>query len=102
MNQQAMGLTLKKLRENKGLTQEQLASKLYVSRQNVSRWELGTRSINTTTLINICEIFDISIDEFFIKATDNCPLKEKNKIINIRNDQDKKNNTKKQTQKDQI
>lgn len=82
MDNQAMGLTLKELREKKGLTQEQLANKLYVSRQNVSRWELGTRTINTPILVNICEIFGISLDNFFIKAAKNRHSDEKNKIIN--------------------
>lgn len=39
----AFGNNIKKLREEKNLTQQQLADKLYVSRQTICRWENGSR-----------------------------------------------------------
>lgn len=39
----ALGDNIKKLREEHSLTQQQLADKLYVSRQTVCRWENGSR-----------------------------------------------------------
>lgn len=39
----ALGDNIKKRREEKNLTQQQLADKLYVSRQTVCRWENGSR-----------------------------------------------------------
>ena len=41
---------LKKLREDNNLTQDQMAEKLLVTRQAVSRWELGETQPNTDTL----------------------------------------------------
>ncbi len=41
---------LKSLREKRGLTQEQLAEKVLVTRQAVSRWETGETQPNTETL----------------------------------------------------
>ncbi len=41
MNQIKIGEFLKELRKEKGLTQEQIAEKLNVSRRTVSRWETG-------------------------------------------------------------
>lgn len=41
MNQQKTGDFLKRLRKDKGLTQEQLAETFHVSSRTVSRWETG-------------------------------------------------------------
>ena len=41
MNQKKTGEFLKHLRKEKGLTQEQLAERFYVSSRTVSRWETG-------------------------------------------------------------
>ena len=37
------GEQLRKAREEKGMTQQSLAEQLYVTRQSVSRWEIGTQ-----------------------------------------------------------
>lgn len=54
--------TLKTLREKNGLTQEQLAKRLMVTRQAVSRWETGETQPNTDTLKLLSREFDISIN----------------------------------------
>lgn len=53
---------LKHLRENKKLTQEQLAMRLMVSRQAVSRWETGETQPNTETLKLLSREFGVSIN----------------------------------------
>ena len=53
---------LKTLREKKGLTQEQLAQKVLVTRQAVSRWETGETQPNTDTLKLLSGVFDVSIN----------------------------------------
>lgn len=45
MDMTRIGSRLKRLRQEKGLTQEQLAEKLYVSVRTVSRWECGVSRI---------------------------------------------------------
>lgn len=50
------------LRTGKGLSQEELAEKLFVSRQAVSRWETGETIPNTETLKLLSGIFDVSIN----------------------------------------
>ena len=54
--------TLKNLREKHGLTQEQLAERLMVTRQAVSRWETGETQPNTDTLKLLSREFGISIN----------------------------------------
>lgn len=53
---------LKQLRENHGLTQEQLARQVMVTRQAVSRWETGETQPNTETLKLLSRTFDVSIN----------------------------------------
>lgn len=50
------------LRTRHGLTQEDLAEKLYVTRQAVSRWETGETLPNTETLKRLSMLFDVSIN----------------------------------------
>ena len=53
---------LKKIREENGLTQDQMAEKMMVTRQAVSRWELGETQPNTETLKILSKEFNISIN----------------------------------------
>lgn len=50
------------LRTQKGLSQEALAEKAYVTRQAVSRWENGETVPNTETLKILSKLFDVSIN----------------------------------------
>ena len=51
------------LRKKSGLSQEELADKINVSRQTISKWEMNQSSPEMDKLINLSEIFNISIDE---------------------------------------
>ena len=50
------------LRRKKGLSQDELAEKVYVTRQAVSRWETGETVPNTETLKLLSNLFDVSIN----------------------------------------
>ena len=50
------------LRTQKGLSQEELAAKVFVTRQAVSRWETGETIPNTDTLKLLSKLFDVSIN----------------------------------------
>ena len=50
------------LRTQHGLSQDELAEKVYVTRQAVSRWETGETTPNTDTLKLLAALFDVSID----------------------------------------
>ena len=54
---------LQELRKNRGLTQEELAEKLYVSRTAVSKWESGRGYPNIDSLKAISEFFSVTVDE---------------------------------------
>lgn len=54
--------TIKKEREKKNWTQEELAQKMFVSRQSISKWELGEAYPDIKKLIKLGELFEISLD----------------------------------------
>jgi len=62
--QNLVGTKIKKLREEFGLTQEDLAKRLNIPRPSVSQIELGKRDLTTSELTKLSKIFEISIDEF--------------------------------------
>ena len=53
---------LKSLRENHHLTQEELAERVLVTRQAVSRWETGETQPSTDTLKLLSRLYDVSIN----------------------------------------
>ena len=52
-----------KLRKTKGWSQEDLADKLSLSRQAISKWEVGTSKPDIDNLINLSKLFKVSIDQ---------------------------------------
>ena len=54
-----------KLREDKNLTQGELADKLDVSDKSISKWENGKNMPDITVLPMVARIFGISMDELF-------------------------------------
>ena len=54
---------LKKIRKDNNLSQEQLAEKLGVSRQSVSKWENGEAYPEMDKVLNICKLYNYNIDE---------------------------------------
>lgn len=60
---------LKQLRESKGLSQLQLALKLGLNQNTVSRYENGQREADYQTLIMFADFFDVSVD-YLIGRTD--------------------------------
>ena len=54
---------LQQLRKQRGLTQEQLAESLYVSRTAISKWESGRGYPNIDSLVAIAKFFSVTVDE---------------------------------------
>lgn len=59
----SIGSQIMKLRIERGLTQERLAEMLEVSRQSISKWELGQAVPAVDTVIRMSELFDVTTDE---------------------------------------
>ena len=81
MNPIELGKFIAKLRNEKHITQEELAEKLYIDKRKVSRWECGTSIPEFDMLIKLSEILDVSLYELSIgKRITNDKLKRR--IIN--------------------
>ena len=65
---------LYELRKQKGFSQEELANRLNVSRQTVSKWEVGDSTPDMEKLVAISDLFGISLDELVLdKAPEPAP-----------------------------
>ena len=75
---------LQELRKSKGLTQEELAEALYVSRTAISKWESGRGYPSIDSLKEISKFFSVTIDEL-LSSEKIVTIAEKENKSNIRN-----------------
>lgn len=78
--------TIKKLRTDKGFTQQELADKMYVTRATVSGWESGHRLPDAAMISRLAEVLGVDINLLLsaVEQSDECPnviLVDDNKII---------------------
>ena len=65
---------LKTLRSLRGLTQADIAEQLHISRQAISKWENGLNEPDIMSIIQLCDILEVSLDELL---RDDLPLVQK-------------------------
>ena len=67
--------TLRKLRAEKGLSQQMLADKMFVTRSSVARWETGSRLPDAATISRLAEILGVDVNVLLSAAaqSDECP-----------------------------
>ncbi len=58
----SFGSNIGYLRKKKGITQEELAEKMYVSRQTISRWETDSVYPDVETVIKLCELLECDME----------------------------------------
>lgn len=78
-----VGLKIKEYRKDNRLTQEALAEKLGVTKQTVSRYEKGERKANQDILFALCDIFGVTIDDFFPSKNDSVKIIVNTSDINV-------------------
>lgn len=71
------GEQLRKVRTEKKLTQEQVASKLNVSRQAVSNWENNKNLPDLEMVVSLSKTFDLSLDQLILGGRDKNNMTEK-------------------------
>jgi len=60
-----LGQQLRKLRESRGLSADQLAENLDISSVLLQRWEYGKKRISAVMLFRLCEALEVDVAEIF-------------------------------------
>ncbi|MEE0264051.1 MAG: helix-turn-helix transcriptional regulator [Acutalibacteraceae bacterium] len=80
---------LYQLRKQKGFSQEELANRLNVSRQTISKWEIGDSTPDLEKLVAISDLFDVSLDSL-VKGKEEEPQRAdepvKSELISVLNE----------------
>lgn len=63
LNFKKVGEKITSLRKKKNLSQDDLASKMYVTRQLISKWENGVGVPKIDHIIDLCEILDVNFED---------------------------------------
>jgi transcriptional regulator with XRE-family HTH domain len=71
------GKQIKQIRTKEGLTQEQMAQKLNVTRQAISNWENDKNLPDLELLIQIAQVFSLSLDQLILGGNDMNNMTEK-------------------------
>ena len=78
---------LYQLRKQRGFSQEELASRLNVSRQTVSKWEVGDSTPDMEKLAAMSELFYVSLDQLVLgKETPQGEVPAKSELVSIINE----------------
>ena len=84
-----IGEKLLELRKSKQLSQEEVANKLNVTRQTVSKWETGQSVPDFDKILPICELYGISANELLTNTKNEKVDEEKDSEIEVDNQNDK-------------
>ena len=88
MDYKKIGDFISTLRKSQNLTQTKLAEKLFVSEKTISKWENGKGIPDANSLLNMSEIFGVSINELLNGekfSQENYSQKAENKLLELQN-----------------
>ena len=84
IDKSAIGKIIKKLRKEKGFTQEQFAEKINLSTNYLSKVERGMNTPNVETFLKMAEILDFTLEDFGINQTHKETIdKEKEELLKL-------------------
>ena len=76
-----LGIMLKEIRTDRKITQQDVADKLGIARQNVGYWEKGIRTLDIDTFFVICDIYNVDPINVLVDLRKSVGQKQKNKTI---------------------
>ena len=92
---------IKQFRKERHISQEELAEKVFVSRNTISNIESGKTVIGVETLIAICEVLSVSIADFFPQRL-SVPGQKKNGLFRVEREFEKVPDVKKEATVDTL
>ena len=81
-----LGERLLELRKDKRLSQEEVAEKLNVTRQTVSKWETDQSMPDLDKIVPLCELYGITPNELFIELKEKESLRNMEFVIDLENE----------------
>jgi len=78
-----LGKRITALRKEAGLTQEQLAKRLNITRSALSQYELGSRNPDYDLLLKIADFFEVTVDYLLGKPKSESVIKEEKASYNV-------------------
>ena len=67
LNDMSLGEKIKELRKSRGMSQEELAEQINVSRQAISKWELDASLPDIDNIVQLSRLFAVSIDYLLLE-----------------------------------
>ena len=67
---QLLAESIKRLRKERGLSQQQLADMLYVDRSSIAHWELGRRVPDAEVISRLSQVFNVDVNSLMDAASD--------------------------------
>ena len=86
-----LGERLLELRKEKKLSQEEVADKLNVTRQTISKWETDQSTPDFDKIVPLCELYGITPNELFIELKEKVPSKKVETTFNFEEEMKKSN-----------
>ena len=77
------GERLATLRKERGMSQEDLAEKLQLTRQTISNWETGASTPDISFLVSLAEVFEVSVDSLLGRSASHQKEKAKDPFLAI-------------------
>jgi transcriptional regulator with XRE-family HTH domain len=74
---------IKELREQKGLTQTELGKILEVEKSTISKYEKGNLDLNSNTISQLCDYFQVTADYLLGRSQQNTPIEKHEEIEKI-------------------
>lgn len=71
-----LGINIKKIRQSKGWSQEELGHRIGTTRQTISKWEKGYSVPDSVVLVDLSEIFECNVSELLGEEVEYSPTSE--------------------------